>query len=216
MTPPPPTEDADADRLDPRARALLWGAILLCVGIELALQAADHGLLGDRRWRSLAYDYGAFWSGLLRGWRPNYTLQPWTMFASYAVLHGGFWHLALNMLTLWSLGRGVALQAGASGLAQFLVVGTLGGAVGQGVLSSAPVPMVGASGALFGLAGALLVWGWIDRRALREPLRPVIVAALFLVGINVVMWWGLDGQLAWQAHLGGALAGMLLAPSQTR
>ncbi|WP_109566116.1 rhomboid family intramembrane serine protease [Jannaschia seohaensis] len=210
MSPPPPAEDVP--QLDPRARALLWGAIALCVGIELVLQAADHGLIGDRRWRGLAYDYGAFWSQLLRGWRPNYAAQPWTMFASYAVLHGGLWHLTFNMVTLWSLGRAVAERAGAGGLASLLAGGTLGGAVGHGLLSAAPVPMVGASGALFGLAGALLVWAWADRRDARETQRPVIVAALVLVGINLVMWWALKGQLAWQAHLGGFVAGAALAP----
>ena len=136
------------------------------------------------------------------------------MFASYAVLHGGLWHLALNMVTLWSLGRAVAERGGAGGLAALLAAGTLGGAVGHGLLSAAPVPMVGASGALFGLAGALLIWSWRDRRALRLSQRPVAVAVAVLGAMNLAMWWWLEGHLAWQAHLGGFLAGGLLAPRQ--
>jgi membrane associated rhomboid family serine protease len=218
MTPSPPPpgaeEDGAPDRFDGLARALLWGAIAVCVGIELTLQLADRGLIGSLRWRGLAYDYGAFWSQLLRGWQPNYALQPWTMFASYAVLHGGLWHLVFNMITLWSLGRAVAERGGAGGLALLLAAGTLGGSVGHGLMSAAPVPMVGASGALFGLAGALLLWSWQDRRAAGISQRPVAVAVAGLLAINLAMWWWLEGQLAWQAHLGGLLAGGLLAPRQ--
>ena len=44
-------------------------------------------------------------SGLLTDWEPNFAYQPWLMFLTYAFLHGGLAHLAVNMVTLWSLGR---------------------------------------------------------------------------------------------------------------
>ena len=71
--------------------------------------------------------------------------------------------------------------------------------------------MVGASGALFGLAGGLLAWGYVDRFTLRQALWPVARAAGLLLVMNLVMWWALEGQLAWETHLGGFISGWLAA-----
>jgi membrane associated rhomboid family serine protease len=185
--------------------------VLLCCAVELTLQLADRGLLGRPSLRALAYEYGAFWPPLLRGWEPNYALQPWTMFASYALLHGGLLHLTFNMVTLWSLGRAVLRTADSGALVGLLLAGTLGGAIAQGVLSTAPNPVVGLSGALFGLVGGLI---WDQVRAARtDPAarRTVIGMLGVLVALNVGMWIGFDGRLAWQAHLGGFLAGLALS-----
>lgn len=185
--------------------------ILLCTGIEVVLWGSDLGLWGGPRLRQILYEYGGFWPGLLGSWQPNYSGQPVVMFFSYALLHGGPGHLVMNMITLWSLGQGVADRVGAG---RFVLVygGTaLGGAAGYGLLASTVQPMVGASGALFGLAGALLAWAYIDRFNSRAGLWPVAQVALFLIAINIVMYWALDGHLAWQTHLGGFVFGWLLA-----
>jgi membrane associated rhomboid family serine protease len=192
------------------ATGLLVGFILACIAVELVLQLADRGVVGPRDLRADVYAWGAFWPPLLRGWQPNYALQPWTMFASYAFLHGGLGHLAVNMITLWSLGQAVAEQAGARGLVGLFVAGTLGGAVAQALLSVAPNPMVGASGGLFGLVAGLLWLKVLDLRRRRASLRPALGIVLLLVGINLAMWWALDGRVAWQAHLGGFVAGLAL------
>ncbi|TFL17118.1 rhomboid family intramembrane serine protease [Jannaschia formosa] len=211
--PGPATAPPRPDRYGPGARTVLWTTLLACTAVELTLQLADRGLIGSPRWRALAYDYGAFWPSLLGGgWQPNYALQPWTMFLSYALLHGGLWHLAMNMVTLWSLGRAVGERAGARGLVALMAAGVLGGAVAQGLLAAGPAPMVGASGGLFGLAGGLLRWSWAEGRAQGLSQRPVLIAAAVLLGLNLAMWWALAGQLAWQAHLGGFVLGALLAP----
>ena len=182
--------------------------IALCVGIELALQLSDRGWLLRPGLRALAYEYGAFWAPLLRGWQPNYALQPWTMFASYALLHGGLWHLVFNMVTLWSLGLALAREDGAWGMAGLLAAGVLGGGVAHGLLSTAPNPMVGLSGGLFGLMGGLVWLRLRDAVAGRMTFGPVWRIVLVLVAINLVTWWALDGRLAWEAHLGGTLAGL--------
>ena len=195
--------------VDPLANRMLLGMIAVCVAIEAVLQLGDLGLLGVPRMRGLAYEYGGFWSQILYGWRPNYAAQPFTMFLTYGLLHGGLMHLTFNMIALWSLGREVANRAGAGGLAAVYMAGLIGGAALHGLMSTSLQPMVGASGALFGLAGAVVGWGAADRRALRKNYWPVVRAVALLVGINVVMWWALDGQLAWQTHLGGFAAGWL-------
>lgn len=216
------------------------GIVLVCVAIEAALLGADWGLWGSPRWRALAYQNGGFWIGLLGNWRPNYDSQPFAMFLSYSFLHGGPGHLAVNMLTLASLGPPVAARLGPGRFAWLYALSVLGGALGFALLATTVQPMVGASGALFGLVGAWLAWDGRDRlAALRgappgdagpgdaergasriRPLRwsllwPVLwsvgraVAALVL--LNAVMYWAMDGQLAWQTHLGGFVAGWAAA-----
>ena len=61
----------------------------LCVLIEVILTLGDLGWLSVVRLRATAYEYAGFWPGLLGSWTPNYLLQPYTMFASYAFFHSG-------------------------------------------------------------------------------------------------------------------------------
>jgi len=186
---------------------LLIVILLVCVAIEMTLQGADFGLWGSPLWRGLAYQYGGFWRGLLDNWQPNYTTQPIVMFASYSFLHGGFVHLLINMITLASLGRLVIERVGQVRFAMIYAVSLLGGALGFALLSTAVQPMVGASGALFGLAGVLTGWEYTVRRRARERMGPVLRVIGLLVGLNVIMYWAMEGNLAWETHLGGFLAG---------
>ena len=194
-----------------RAERGLVLLILLYVAIEAVLWLGDRGVIGIPRLRQTAYEYGGFWPGLLGSWKPNYPGQKWAMFLSYGFLHGGPWHLAVNMVTLWSLGRAVIDRVGGRGFAGLYGAAMLGGGVGFGLLAPDLRPMVGASGALFGLAGGLLAWTYVDRYTLRERMWPIGRAVLLLVGLNVVLWWAMDGQLAWQTHLGGFVAGWIAA-----
>jgi membrane associated rhomboid family serine protease len=96
------------------------------------------------------------------------------------------------------------------GQAQFLllyVVSALGGALGFAALTSEFRPMVGASGALFGLVGAWIAWDYVDRYTFSEPLLPVLRPILILIVLNVVLYYAMGGHLAWETHLGGFLAG---------
>ena len=186
---------------------VLVAILVICVGIELALQGADFGLWGSPRWRGLAYQNGGFWRGLLDNWRPNYAAQPVVMFATYGFLHGGALHLLVNMITLASLGRLVVERVGQARFAAIYALSLLGGAAGFAVLSSAVQPMVGASGALFGLAGVLTGWDYTARRLAREGIGPVLRVVGLLILLNLVMYWAMDGHLAWETHLGGFLVG---------
>ena len=187
--------------------ATLLGILGVCVVIEAVLQGADLGLWGSSRWRGLAYQNGGFWRGLLDSWRPNYSGQPAVMFATYGFLHGGFVHLAVNMITLVSLGQLVIERVGQGRFAVIYAVSLLGGALGFALLSSAVQPMVGASGALFGLAGVITGWEYTARRLAREDIGPVLRVVGLLIGLNLVMYWAMDGRLAWETHLGGFMAG---------
>jgi rhomboid protease GluP len=194
----------------------IWAVMLACLGPELILSGADYGLWGGTQWRGLATGFLGFWPGLLADWRPNYPYQALAMFVTYGFLHAGPVHFAVNMMSLVSLGRGVQERIGAWGFLRIYGAALLGGGLGYGALvhaqnANATTPMVGASGALFGLAGALVVWAWGDRRAAHETLTPVWRALFVLFGLNVVLWVMTGGKLAWQTHLGGFVAGGALA-----
>jgi len=195
----------------PEARRLVAALVLVCAAIEAALLLGDLGWLGPPRLRGMVYEYGAFWPGLLRDWQANYPGQPAAMFFTYAFLHGGPLHLVVNMITLWSLSELVTARLGAWRFAVLYFVTAVAGAAVFAFLSTANTPMVGASGALFGLAGALLSWMWDDQPTLAEALRFAGRAVLLLLAINVALHFLLAGQLAWQTHLGGFLAGWILA-----
>lgn len=185
----------------------LWALLLACFLPELVLSGADWGLWGTVHWRSIATGWGGFWPGLLGDWRPNYPGQALAMFVTYGFLHAGPLHFAVNMMSLVSLGRAVADQIGPARFLRLYGVAVLGGGLGYGALVNGTVPMVGASGALFGLAGALVFWGWAERRRLGEGQGPVLRALGLLLGLNLVLYAVTGGRLAWQTHLGGFLAG---------
>lgn len=192
-------------------RGVLFAIIGLCLLFEIILQLGDLGFLGIPRFRSFVYEHFGFWTGLLENWRPNYPLQPWLMFLTYGFLHAGLVHLVLNMVTLYSLGGPVLERVGTRGFAILYTASLLGGAAGFALLSDIARPMVGASGALFGLAGALLAWDYVDRFTLQERLWPVARAVLFLAALNVALYFAMDRLLAWEAHLGGFIAGWVVA-----
>lgn len=210
---PPPARHAGA-RLR-YASPVLAGLIALISAVEVVLVLADLGLIGSARWRPLSYQYGAFWAGLLQGWRPNYAAQPVAMFFTYAFLHSGPGHLIGNMLTLFWLGRAVVGRLGNGRFALLYLVSMLGGGAAFGLLSRSPAPMVGASGAIMGLAAAWIVWDWQDRRKSGArgwaAARWAVGMTFALGGLNLGAWVWLNGILAWQTHLGGFLGGAAMA-----
>lgn len=189
----------------------LWALFLACLLPELVLAGADWGLWGSVHWRALATGWGGFWPGLLGGWRPNYPGQALAMFLTYGFLHAGPLHFVVNMMSLVSLGRAVIDQIGQARFLRLYAVAVLGGGLGYGALVTGTVPMVGASGALFGLAGALVFWGWAERHRTGAGQGPVWRALGLLLGLNLVLYVVTGGRLAWETHLGGFLAGAAMA-----
>lgn len=197
----------------------LWLLVALTCLPEIVFLMADYGIWGSTRWRSLAYQNGAFWPGLLRNWSPNYSAQPVTMFISYAGLHAGPAHLIGNMVALVWLGQILHPVLGVWRFMTLYVGTAIGGAALFGLMSTSPAPMVGASGALFGLAGAWMVQEW------RQDLRPMAdggrgaratwiwLGQIFaiLLAVNLMSWFLQDGHLAWETHLGGWLLGVIMA-----
>lgn len=195
----------------PHIDGVLLVLVMISITVELVLLGADWQLWGTNQWRSLAYQNGGFWIGLLHNWRPNYEYQPCLMFLTYGFLHSGMAHLLVNMLTLIGLGKIIIDRIGSARFLMLYAFSTAGGAVGFALLSNAVQPMVGASGALFGLAGALVAWEYVDRFSAEKRLWPVLRTILWLILLNLVLWWAMSGGLAWETHLGGFLSGWVLA-----
>jgi rhomboid protease GluP len=205
VIPPQSDRRAARKRLEP-SPVVLTLVILMCL-IEAVLQLADLGLVGSARWRQLAYQYGAFWAGLLHDWQPNFRLQPASMFLTYSVLHGGLGHLLGNMAALLALAPRITDRVSQRGFLMLWGISALGGAAVFGLLTSSPQPMVGASGALFGLAGAWKAWDWREARKSGATLWPILLWLLGLAMLNLVLWVLQGGLLAWETHLGGFIAG---------
>lgn len=189
-----------------RLPPVLTVLVLACVLPEAAIHLFPYPELVRGR---LIQNF-AFWPGLLKGWRANFAFQPELMFLTYGFLHAGITHLLFNMITLVSLGRFLVEELGAWRFMLLYGLAQLGGGLGYALLTTQTAPMVGASGALFGLAGAL-VWmrlrEGLSAMTTAEALRDIAWPVLLLVGMNVVMYVAMDGQLAWETHLGGFLAG---------
>ncbi|MCC5972069.1 MAG: rhomboid family intramembrane serine protease [Pararhodobacter sp.] len=195
---------------DRHAPVVLW-IVALCALPEVALTLAGTPLFSLGGLRRTAIMHGAFWPGLLRGWEQIFPGQTAMMFFSYAFLHGGFMHLLFNMLMVLHLGREAVARLGQWGFLLLYLLTAAGGAAGFALLSASSGPMVGASGAVFGLFGATQFWDLQRRRAAGVSLAPFWQMMAGLVLMNVVLLFMVGGLLAWQAHLGGYVAGFVLA-----
>jgi membrane associated rhomboid family serine protease len=157
---------------------------------------------------------------------------------TYAFLHGDLLHIGFNLAWLLPFGSALARRFGAWRYGAFMLVMSAAGALAYFVSDPhAPVPMIGASGAISGAmaaamrfvfqpGGPLGLWRDSDDNAYRVPAASL--AAMFRdlrflafigtwLGLNVLLSLanvsigGVAGQeIAWQAHLGGFLAGLLL------
>lgn len=206
---PDPPGSAITEPVFPRPSPVALALIGLCCLVEAVLQGADHRLWGSVLWRPMAYQYGGFWAGLLHGWQPNFPLQPWTMFASYSLLHAGPSHLAGNLAALVVLDRMLAGRLGPWAFLGLWTMAALAGGLAFALILPGTRVMVGTSGALFGLAGVLLVWeAAARRRAGRRVALWTLAWVLGLVALNALAWVLQAGNLGWQAHLGGFLAGL--------
>ncbi len=191
-------------------RVILW-IVALCALPEVLFTLTELPLFGLDGLRRTAIIHAAFWNGLLGDWEPIFVVQPATMFVTYAFLHSGLMHVLFNMLLTVHLGRDCVARLGERGFVLLWLVTAVGGGAGFALLSTSSGPMVGASGAVFGLFGATQFWDYQRRRAAGASLRPVGQMFLGLVLMNVILYVLVGGMLAWQAHLGGYVAGFLFA-----
>lgn len=160
--------------------------------------------------------------------------RPWTAL-TYAFLHGSWIHVLLNSIWLAAFGTPIARRCGAGRFFLLCALSAIGGALFYAVLNPTQIlPMIGASGAVSGLMAAASwfifapsSWHWEGRLAQpherpRQALADFVRTKPFL--LFMVVWFatnyvfafvqpaGMEGNIAWEAHVGGFLVGLVAFP----
>ncbi|MEK9164407.1 MAG: rhomboid family intramembrane serine protease [Chloroflexota bacterium] len=130
----------------------------------------------------------------------------WWRLVTPMFLHAGLAHIAFNSYALYIFGKQVEALFGHR---RFLIIYLLSGIAGS-VLSFAmsPSPSVGASGAICGLIGALLIYLYRHRQLFGERGRRQLMQILAVAGINLVI--GLSPGIDNWGHVGGLIGGVVL------
>jgi len=175
-------------------------------------------------------------SNMLAGVLPGGGADIWT-FVTYALIHADWTHLGVNAIWLLPFGSAVARRFGAARfLAFFVVTAAAGAAMHLATHAGEEFPMIGASAVVSGTmaaamrfafqrGGPLTLLGRTDEGTYRVPAIPLRgVLSDMRVMLFVAVWFGInilfglgsfpitgeEHPVAWQAHIGGFLAGLLL------
>lgn len=184
--------------------------------------------LGSRV-EGLFFQYGVVPADVILAFSTYQLIDGGIPFLTSMFLHGGWLHLAGNMLYLWIFGDNIEEKLGhARYLGFYVICGIVAGALHVFIDPASTIPTVGASGAISGVLGAYLLMFPRARVLTVIPvfffIQLVELPALFVLGFWFVIQFfnglaslgfetGGMGGVAWWAHIGGFLAGMaLVAP----
>jgi len=126
----------------------------------------------------------------------------WYRLITVALTHGGLMHLGFNMYALMVLGNPIEAAFGKNKFLIVFLVSLITGSFASAYFAQIPSASVGASGAIFGLFGAIAIVG----KRIGTDVRSIYV----IIGINFAIGFVLGG-IDWHAHLGGLIGGMLTA-----
>jgi membrane associated rhomboid family serine protease len=144
-----------------------------------------------------------------------------TIFTSM-FLHGGWMHIIGNMLYLWIFGDNVEDSMGHVRFAIFYLLCGVAAALAQAIPEpQSQVPMIGASGAISGVLGAYVMLYPHARVLVLIPLGIIMQTVRLPAGVVLLLWFALQlvsniftapgsGGVAFRAHIGGFIAGVLL------
>lgn len=231
---PPPRPEADAGAADDGRTAVrepifnLPGVVVLIIGVCVLVHLWRAYVLSDQADLAVIVRF-AFWPIRYSG---GYPLDLYAFVApvTYAFLHGGIAHLVVNMIWLAAFGSPLANRIGAARFVAFWIVTAVAAVALHFVLHAQDhVPLVGASGAISGMMGAAARFGFRIERfggragfggpvlsvsAVFSSRSTVTFLAVWMV-VNLVMGLGfgtpdMESNIAWEAHIGGFLAGFFL------
>jgi membrane associated rhomboid family serine protease len=140
------------------------------------------------------------------GLYPHNVDRIWGIFTA-PFLHASWSHLIGNTIPFVFMGVLIAL-AGAGRLAAVTLIVIVLGGLGTWLVSPAGVPVVGASGFVFGFATYLLTRGFFNH-SVTEILAGIVVGAVF--GSALLASLVPHGNVSWQGHLCGGIAGVIAA-----
>jgi membrane associated rhomboid family serine protease len=136
-------------------------------------------------------------------WLPGVADGAYWQVVTSMFTHVEIWHIAGNMIALWLFGPQLEAQLGRARFLALYFIAGVGGSAAVMFLTDEFVTTYGASGAIFGLLGAVAI---ITLKR-REDMRPI------LVWIAIIFFLGFVGNrsISWQGHLGGLVAGAAAA-----
>ena len=178
--------------------------ILAIVAINLVLFIATLVVNGDRKLIDILGLTPAQW-----------TAEPWTIITS-VFMHANIWHILMNMLALYFLGRFLCMLVGEKWFSIIFLAGGLMGSffclLFSTFLNTEWITIIGASGAVFAIAGALGLLAPHVRVLLffmiPMPLWiAIVILCVFLILVPISSVNSLLN-IAWQAHLGGLITGL--------
>jgi membrane associated rhomboid family serine protease len=134
-------------------------------------------------------------------WPPAVFGGAWWTVVSAGFLHVSIVHIAVNMLSLWFIGRDLERVLGHVRFTALYLVSLLGGGVGVLLFADPNTPVAGASGAIFGLMGGILV--------VLLRVRANVGQVIGVIAINLALSISIPG-ISLLGHLGGLVIGALL------
>jgi len=214
-----PFSDADPPKgPSPVNRLLLFTNVVVWIYM-LYLQRTPGAL--DTFLDRYAFDWSSFARDISTG---TWTVATFVPLVTHMFLHGGWLHIIGNMLYLWVFGDNVEARLGSGTYLLFYLLCGIIAAIGQGIVS--PAPMLGASGAIAGVLGAYLVLAPGARIRtlifLGIFITVVQLPAIVVIGFFIVIQF-IEGfaslriaghaateQVAYFAHIFGFFAGIVL------
>lgn len=221
--------DGGAPEISARGREPMFNLpmiIVLLIGICVAVYLVQAYVLTDRQYLALLLR-GAFIPMRYSG-QFALDVYAFTTPFTYAFMHGSLMHLAVNMIWLAAFGSPLANRLGSGRFLLFWAVTSLAAVGLHYVLHPLDqAPLVGASGAISGMMGAAARFGFRTSRTAGKPsfdgpllpftevFRSRAAMTFLAVWMVINLVTGLAGmapgvdQIAWEAHIGGFLAGFL-------
>jgi membrane associated rhomboid family serine protease len=209
------------------------GAVLFAAGLMVVVQIVK-GLLPDVEalefLLTLAFIPARYDGAALE--LPGGYLTAVTSFVTYMIVHAGWMHLTVNLLWMIAFGSAVAKRIGTSRFFIFSIMSGIAGALTHLAFHFGDMaPVVGASAAISGQMAAAIRFvfsaqshgGWRTRDLANVPLatlgqtltnpRILVILGLWVLlnaifGFGIVSLAGAEGQIAWEAHIGGFLFGL--------
>lgn len=192
-------QEAAATRVDPAAPAA--GAATATPYVTYALIAVNLALFAACLVQAGGVDLARS-SIMLSGLLPtgfDLEFEYWRLFTS-GFLHWSVTHIAVNMISLYIVGRDLERLFGPARYLTIYVTSLLGGSAAVLALQHSASLTAGASGAIYGLMGALLV--------VVVRLKLPTTSVLLVIGFNIILSWTIPGISLW-THLGGLVFGAL-------
>jgi len=206
-----PLKDDNPTSGKPFVTYCIIGLCILIFLIQLSTQSYQTG--------ELFYSYGLIPSVLMSHNQlpiDLYAIPAWLTIFTSMFMHGGFMHLAGNMLYMWIFADNIEDNLGPSNFLIFYLLAGIGAAMTQVLIDTqSQIPMVGASGAIGGVLGAYLINHPNARVLVLIPFgffsQLIKIRALYVLGFWFILQFiSSGGGVAYAAHIGGFVSGMIL------